>query len=50
MKLHPGNFGATNRQPCSSTILGVFSLFIAGSGIGLLLGRSSGRKPAAPPS
>ena len=43
MKLHTGNFGAVNLQPYYSTVLGVLTLFIAGSGIGMLL-TSRGRK------
>lgn len=50
MKLHTGNFGAISLQPYYSTVLGVLTLFIAGSGIGLLLGLRSGRKPTAPSS
>jgi hypothetical protein len=50
MKLHTGNFGAVNLQPYYSTVLGVLTLFIAGSGLGMLLGRRRGRTPAAPPS
>jgi uncharacterized iron-regulated membrane protein len=50
IKLHTGNFGAINLQPYYSTVLGLLTLFVAGSGIGLLLGRRSGSKPAAPPS
>ena len=50
MKLHTGNFGAVNLQPYYSTVLGVLTLFIAGSGIGLLLASRSGKKPAMPPS
>jgi len=50
MKLHTGNFGVVNLQPCYSTVLGVLILFISGSGIGLLLGSRSGKKPATPPS
>jgi hypothetical protein len=50
IKLHTGNFGAINLQPYYSTVLGVLTLFIAGSGIGLLLGSRSGRKPAPPSS
>ncbi len=44
MKLHTGNFGAVNLQPYYSTVLGVLTLFIAFSGIGLLLGRQSIKK------
>ncbi len=50
MKLHSGNFGVVNLQPYYSTLLGVLTLFIVGSGIGLLLGSRSGKKPATPPS
>ncbi|WP_396122399.1 hypothetical protein [Cyanobium sp. Candia 9D4] len=49
IKLHTGNFGVINLQPYYSTVLGVLTLFIAGSGIGLFLGSRSGRK-SAPPS
>lgn len=48
MKLHTGNFGAVNLQPYYSTVLGVLTLFIAGSGIGMLLGRRSDRKQTPP--
>lgn len=44
MKLHTGNFGAVNLQPYYSTVLGVLTLFIAGSGIGMLLTSRRGRK------
>jgi hypothetical protein len=48
MKLLTGNFGAVNLQPWYSAVLGVLTLFIAGSGLGLLLaGRK--RKAAAMP-
>ena len=50
MKLHIGNFGVINLQPYYSTVLGVLTLFIAGSGVGLLLGSRSGRKPVPPAS
>lgn len=50
MKLHTGNFGLLNLQPYYSTVLGILTLFIAGSGIGLLLAHRSGRKPAGPSS
>ena len=50
IKLHTGNFGAINLQPYYSTVLGVLTLFIAGSGVGLLLGSRSGRKPVPPAS
>ena len=35
MKLHTGNFGAVNLQPYDSTVLGVLTLFIDGSGLTL---------------
>jgi hypothetical protein len=50
MKLHTGNFGAINLQPYYSTVLGVLTLFVAGSGIGLLLAQWTGRKRASPPA
>ncbi len=50
IKLHTGNFDAVNLQPYYSTVLGVLTLFIAGSGLGLLLGRRGSKKPALPPS
>ena len=50
MKLHTGHSGAINLQPYYSTLLGVLTLFIAGSGIGLLLGSRSAKKPVTPPS
>lgn len=50
MKLHIGNFGAINLQPYYSTLLGVLTLFVAGSGIGLWLAQWTGRKPASPPT
>ena len=50
MKLHTGNFSVVNLQPYDSTVLGVLTLSISGSGIGLLLGSRSGKKPATPPS
>lgn len=48
MKLHTGNFGAVNLQPYYSTVLGVLTLFIAGSGLGLLLGHRRGTKQPPP--
>ncbi|MBW4531510.1 MAG: hypothetical protein KME02_12575 [Aphanothece saxicola GSE-SYN-MK-01-06B] len=45
MKLHTGNFGAINLQPYDSTLLGVLTLFVAVSGIGLLLAPWTGRQP-----
>ncbi len=50
MKLHTGNFGAINLQPHYSTLLGVLTLFVAGSGIGWLLAQWTGERQASPPS
>ena len=50
MKLHTGNFSVVNLQPYYSMVLGMLTLFIAGSGIGWLLGSRSGKKPAMPSS
>lgn len=50
MKLHTGNFGIINLQPYYSMLLGVLTLFVAGSGLGLLWGVQGGRKPKLPPS
>ena len=50
MKLHTGNFGAINLQPYYSTLLGVLTLFVAGSGIGLLLTQWRVGRQASPPS
>lgn len=44
IKLHTGHFGIINLQPYYSTVLGVLTLFIAGSGIGLLLDRRRPRQ------
>jgi len=49
LKLHTGNFGAINLQPYYSTVLGLLTLFVAGSGIGLLVGGRSGKKHSPPP-
>jgi len=49
MKLHTGNFGAINLQPYYSTVLGVLTLFVACSGIGLLLAPWTRRTSASPP-
>lgn len=48
MKLHTGNFGLLNLQPWYSSILALLTLFVIGSGLGLLLGRRRGT-PASPP-
>jgi hypothetical protein len=38
LKVHTGNFGMLNLQPYDSAIIGVLTLIIAISGVGLLLG------------
>ena len=48
MKLHTGNFGLLNLQPWYSSILALLTLFVIGSGIGLLLGRRRGTKQLPP--
>ncbi len=48
MKLHTGNFGLINLQPWYSSILALLTMFVIGSGLGLLLGRRRGT-PASPP-
>lgn len=48
MKLHTGNFGLLNLQPWYSSILALLTLFVIGSGLGLLLGRRRGT-PTSPP-
>ena len=48
MKLHTGNFGLLNLQPWYSSVLALLTLFVIGSGLGLLLGRRRGT-PASPP-
>ncbi|MCP9861214.1 MULTISPECIES: hypothetical protein [unclassified Cyanobium] len=50
MKLHTGHFGAINFQPYYSTLLGVLTLFVAGSWIGLWLTQWGGGRQAPPPS
>ncbi len=50
MKLHTGNFGAVDLQPWTSTILGVLTLFVAGSGLGMLLAGRHRRAAASPGS
>jgi hypothetical protein len=47
MKLHTGHFGVVNLQPWYSTILGMLTLFITGSGLALLLGGRRGMAPSA---
>lgn len=48
MKLHTGNFGLLNLQPWYSSVLALLTLFVIGSGIGLLLGRHKGTKQPPP--
>lgn len=48
MKLHTGNFGVVNLQPYYSTVLGILTLFIAGSGVGLLLSLHQNSKRSPP--
>lgn len=43
LKIHTGNFGSINLQPYYSVIIGILTLIIALSGVGLLLGGR--RKP-----
>ncbi|WP_254217348.1 hypothetical protein [Synechococcus sp. CCY 9618] len=38
LKIHTGNFGMINLQPYYSAIIGILTLIIAISGVGLLLG------------
>ncbi|MEA5414117.1 hypothetical protein [Synechococcus sp. BA-132 BA5] len=47
MKVHTGHFGVVNLQPWYSLILGVLTLFVAGSGVALLVsGRRSNDRSA----
>jgi hypothetical protein len=45
MKLHTGNFGLINLQPWYSAILGLLTLVVAGSGLGLLIDARRGQSP-----
>lgn len=45
MKLHTGNFGLLNLQPFYSAILGLLTLVVACSGLGLLIGARRGQSP-----
>ncbi|MCP9841736.1 hypothetical protein KBY93_14010 [Synechococcus sp. J7-Johnson] len=47
MKLHIGNFGLINLQPFYSAVLGVLTLVVAGSGLGLLIGEVQSRNRAS---
>ncbi len=46
LKIHTGNFGIINLQPYYSAIIGILTLMIAISGIGLLF-RGRRKKPIA---
>jgi hypothetical protein len=48
MKLHTGNFGLLNLQPWYSSVLALLTLFVIGSGMGLLLGRRRVTKQPPP--
>lgn len=43
LEIHTGNFGMLNLQPYDSAIIGILTLMIALSGVGLMLGGQ--RKP-----
>jgi len=47
LRLHTGNFGLLNLQPYYSTVLGVLMVFIAVSGVAMMVG---GRRPKGGPS
>ena len=47
LRLHTGNFGLLNLQPYYSTVLGVLTVFIAVSGVAMMVG---GRRPKDSPS
>jgi hypothetical protein len=47
LRLHTGNFGLLNLQPYYSTILGVLTVFVAVSGLAMMIG---GRRPKQGPS
>ncbi len=47
LRLHTGNFGLLNLQPYYSTVLGVLTVFIAVSGLAMMVG---GRRPKESPS
>jgi hypothetical protein len=44
LNLHTGRFGPINLQPYYSILLGLFTLVVIASGVGLLLA-SRGKKP-----
>ncbi|HBH74570.1 MAG TPA: hypothetical protein DDY43_14350 [Synechococcales bacterium UBA10510] len=47
LRLHTGNFGLLNLQPYYSTVLGILTVFIAVSGVAMMVG---GRRPKDSPS
>ena len=47
LRVHTGNFGLLNLQPYYSTVLGVLTVFIAVSGVAMMVG---GRRPKQGPS
>jgi hypothetical protein len=47
LKVHTGNFGILNLQPYYSAIIGVLTLIIAISGVGLLLLGGPRQRPAS---
>jgi hypothetical protein len=42
IKIHTGRFGPINLQPYYSMLLGVFTLIVIASGVGLLVARGRG--------
>jgi len=42
LKIHTGRFGPLNLQPYYSVILGLLTLFVVASGVGLLVARALG--------
>jgi len=42
IKIHTGRFGPINLQPYYSMLLGVFTLIVIASGVGLLVARAEG--------
>ena len=47
LRVHTGNFGLLNLQPYYSTVLGILTVFIAVSGVAMMVG---GRRPKDSPS
>lgn len=48
MQVHTGHFGVINLQPCYSLIFGVLTLFVAGSGVALLVNGRRCNERSAP--